>query len=140
MGAKVGYHPDDQMAMGYYPLKTTQAGRQINLQDDMMVLDGNAQGWEMPKNVEQLATSSDDNPFENQAFKTGNTLALQFHPEVTRNILSQWQSDFNSSFGRVGTQSKAELGEGFKVYDPTLKAWYRGVLDGWFANQTHRAT
>lgn len=134
MGAHVGYHLEDKVAMGFYPLVVSQAGQSLGLKNQMMVLDGNAQGWEMPNGVEQLATSTDDNPFKNQAFKTRNTLALQFHPEVTRNILTQWQTDFSSSFGRVGTQSKAELDAGFEAHDAALKAWYRGVLEGWFGN------
>lgn len=134
MGAKVGYHPEDKMAMGYYPLAITEAGQSLGLENRMMVLDGNAQGWEMPHGVDQIATSSDDNPFENQAFKTEKTLALQFHPEVTRNILTQWQTDFNSSFGRTGTQSKAELDAGFDAYDAALKAWYKDMLEEWFGD------
>lgn len=132
IGAKVDFHPQDHMAMGYYPIEVTEAGQTLGLENQMMVLDGNQQGWEMPKGVEVLATATDDNPFKNQAFKTENTLALQFHPEVTRNILSQWQTDFSSSFGRTGTQSKAELDAGFVRHDAVLKDWYRGVLDDWF--------
>ncbi|MEM9574315.1 MAG: hypothetical protein AAF870_03685 [Pseudomonadota bacterium] len=132
MGAKVRYHPNDHMAMGFYPLKATTSGKALNLDDGMMVLNGNAQGWDMPSGVEPLATSSEGNPFENQAFRSDRTLALQFHPEVTRNILSQWQSDFSSSFGRIGTQSKAQLDEGFLTYDTKLKEWYRHALDSWF--------
>lgn len=134
LGARVGYHPEDHMAMGFYSLNTTDGGQTLGLSDGMMALNGNAQGWEMPHGIEPLATSLNGNPFENQAFRTNKTLALQFHPEVTRNILSQWQSDFSSSFGRAGTQSKAKLDDGFVAYDAKLKEWYRGVLDEWFGN------
>lgn len=132
MGARVGYHREDHMAMGFYAISSTADGSTLGLSDGMMVLNGNAQGWEMPRGVTELATAEDANPFKNQAFKSGNTLALQFHPEVTRKILTQWQTDFSSSFGRPGTQSKAQLDEGFEAHDDALKTWYRGLLNTWF--------
>ncbi len=138
LGAKVGYHPENKMAMGFYPLEATRQGRQLGLSDGMMVLDGNAQGWEVPQSATNLATSPGDNPWPNQAFSIGKTLALQFHPEVTRKILDQWQTDFTSSIGRPGTQSKQAMDNGFEAYDADLKAWYKGALDSWLGGQTQR--
>lgn len=132
LGAKVGFHPRDEIAMGFYPLNATPHGQELGLSDGMMVLDGNAQGWEAPHAATMLATSPDENPWPNQAFSIDKTLALQFHPEVTRKILDQWQTDFASSIGRSGTQSKRAMDEGFKAYDAVLKAWYKGALEDWF--------
>lgn len=129
LGARVGNHPDGAMAMGYYDVVPTDEGRRY-VPDGLKVLAGNSQGWDMPFGVTALAHGD---LFANQAFKAGDTtIALQFHPEVTRKILDQWQVEFASSVGRPGTHSLKEQNAGFVEHDAALKAWYAGFLDGWF--------
>ncbi|WP_158284755.1 glutamine amidotransferase-related protein [Oricola cellulosilytica] len=129
LGARVGNHPDGAMAMGYYNVAPTDEGRRY-IPDGMKVLAGNSQGWDMPSGVTALAHGE---LFANQAFQAGETtIALQFHPEVTRKILDQWQTEFADSIGRLGTHSIEEQDAGFDEYDQALKAWYMGFLDRWF--------
>lgn len=130
MGAKVDYHPDRKLAIGYYNVEPTVAGRELGLSRELKVLNGNSQGWDLPRGAELLATS--DIPHPNQAFRHGNTLALQFHPEVTRKILTQWQTEHEDYMRQPGAQGFEEQNAGFDAYDNALKAWYRRVLDGWF--------
>ncbi|KPB01745.1 glutamine amidotransferase-related protein [Ahrensia marina] len=140
MNAKVSYRDDGAMAMGFYGIDAKPAGKALGLNDNMMVLNGNSQTWELPSGAELLATAHDDNPHSNQAFSVGKTLALQFHPEVTRPILTQWQTEFGAYIGRPGTQTKEQQDSGFETYDAKLKDWYRRTLDKWFVNHAHLAT
>lgn len=140
MGAKVSYRDDGAMAMGFYAIDAKPEGKAIGLADDMMVLNGNSQTWTLPAGAQLLATARADNPHINQAFRADKTLALQFHPEVTRPILTQWQLEFGEYIGRPGTQTKDQQNAGFEAYDAKLKAWYRNVLDDWFAGHAHLAT
>ena len=137
LGATVRYAPDDGLSMGFYETKPTQAAAGF-LPEALMTLNGNSQGFDLPAGAALLATS-DETVHPNQAFSYAETtVALQFHPEVTRPILDQWQREFASSIGRPGSRSKAEQDAGFDAHDAALKAWYRGFLDARF--QTHRAT
>ena len=129
LGARVDFHPEDHSTFGFYNLHPTEVGRGY-FPDGLKVLAGNAQGWEMPAGVTPLAHGE---IFLNQAFQAGEkSIALQFHPEVTRKILDQWQGEFSSMIGKPGTQSIAEQNAGFEAHDPALKDWYAGFLDGWF--------
>lgn len=140
MGAKVSYRDDGAMALGFYGIDAMPEGKTLGLADNMMVLNGNSQTWELPAGAELLATAHSDNPHTNQAFKAGKTLALQFHPEVTRTILTQWQTEFGEYSGRTGTQTKDQQNAGFETYDAKLKEWYRSALDMWFGSHAHLAT
>jgi GMP synthase-like glutamine amidotransferase len=42
--------------------------------------------WTLPPKAKEIARS----PIASQAFVCGRTLALQFHPEVDREVLDQW--------------------------------------------------
>jgi len=129
LGARVDFHPEDHSTFGFYDLHPTEAGRAF-FGDGMKVLAGNSQGWEMPAGVTPLAHGE---VFPNQAFRAGETtIALQFHPEVTRPILDQWQDEFASLLEKPGTQTFQEQDAGFAAHDAALKAWYADFLDGWF--------
>lgn len=129
LGATVDFHPKGHVALGYYPLHVTDAGRHW-LPDDLMVLAGNAQGFSCPANATLLATGD---VFPNQAFSYGaKTIALQFHPEVTRVILDQWQDELAGNIGKPGTQTLKEQDRGFERYNGRLTQWYRTLLDRLF--------
>lgn len=129
LGARVDFHPEDHSTFGFYDLHPTEAGRAY-FPDGMKVLAGNSQGWEMPSGVTPLAHGE---VFPNQAFQAGETtIALQFHPEVTRPILDQWQDEFASMLGKPGTHSIGEQDAAFTAHDAALKAWYADFLDSWF--------
>ena len=137
LGATVANNPGDRMTMGYYDLDVTEAGRSF-FPHNLKTLNGNRQSWSLPDGAVMLAHGAADlSP--NQAFAYGDTtVGLQFHPEVTRTILDQWQRLFVASIGHSGAQTKAEQDAGFDRHDAALKQWYCGFLDRWF--QTHRAT
>ena len=130
LGARVGFHPDGHSTFGFYDLYPTDEGR-AHFPPGLKVLAGNTQGWDMPSGATPLAHGQ---VFPNQAFQSGETtVALQFHPEVTRPILDQWQAEFPAMIGKPGTQTIAEQDAGFAAHDAALKAWYADFLDGWFA-------
>jgi GMP synthase (glutamine-hydrolysing) len=129
LGAKVTGHPEGHAAFGYYPLRPTQAGKAVFPQD-LHVPAGNVQGFEVPRSATLLAEGE---VFTNQAFSVGDkTYGLQFHPELTRPILDQWQDILALNYGRPGTQSKESQDANFAAHDGPLHDWYTGFLDGLF--------
>lgn len=128
LGATVRYAPDGGQLMGYY--KTKPADPKSNWFDqEMYVLNGNAQGFDVPATADLLAYS-EETTHRNQAFTYGSkVVALQFHPEVTRAILTHWQTDYAYLLGRPGTQTIEQQNAGFVKHDAALKVWYKNLLD-----------
>ena len=134
LGARVGYHPDGLVALGYYPLRVTKAGTDL-MPDGMMAPCGNAQGFECPVGAELLARGD---VFEHQAFQyERRTMALQFHPEITARILADWKRVLGKNAGKPGAQSLAELDAGFSRHNGKLADWYRRFLDRFFGCDMH---
>jgi GMP synthase (glutamine-hydrolysing) len=130
LGGTVGPHPGGKVALGYYPITATDAGADM-FPDGLMTLAGNEQGFTLPPDAELLAGGP---LFPNQAFRAGDkTLALQFHPEVTRAILDDWQEFLRPNAGLPGTHDDAAQDAGFIAHDPALKVWMRATLDRHFA-------
>ncbi|SDW45696.1 GMP synthase (glutamine-hydrolysing) [Albimonas donghaensis] len=133
LGAKVGPHPEGRLAFGFerlHALPVAPGAAPNPVPDGLAVLCGNAQGFALPEGVEPLAAGRGTWP--NLAFRTGSALALQFHPEVTRPILSTWQAEWPGAHDRPGGQPRATQDADFPRLDPPLKAWLRGMLDARF--------
>ena len=72
---------------------TVVPGAEVGARDGAEVLPGHwfqwhYDGFEVPSGATTLAHS----PVSAQAFRTGRTLAVQFHPEVTDSIVRHWSS------------------------------------------------
>ena len=130
LGATVAPDPQGRIAWGFHEVRALPVPDNP-IPDRLMVLSGNFQGFSRPEGAEMLATA--EGPWPNQAFRVGSALATQFHPEVTRPILEGWQAELAPPVHRPGATPIAEQDAAFAVHDPALKAWYRGLLDRWFA-------
>lgn len=129
-GARVGPHPDGWTEVGYYPLEPTEAGRDA-IPEPMHVYQFHTEGFELPPEAELLATGA---TFANQAFRIGrHTYALQFHPEATVPIFTQWMDEVPEMLERPGAQPREEHLRGARRHDDRLAAWLRGFLPRWLA-------
>jgi GMP synthase (glutamine-hydrolysing) len=128
-GGAVGPHPEGHVALGWYEALPTKAGADL-IPPGLMTLAGNEQGFALPPGADLLASGA---LFPNQAFRIDAMLALQFHPEVTRAILDDWQEVLRANAGRPGTQDERAQNAGFIAHDTALKSWLRATLDRHFA-------
>ncbi len=136
LGAHVGYHDDGHVAFGYYPLDPTDDGLDILPGHDpgppLHVPAGNAQGFDLPAGATLLARGE---VFPNQAYRVGQmTYGFQFHPELTRPILDQWQRVLAGNYGKPGTQTRAEQDALFGRHDARLHDWFTRFLDDVFGD------
>ena len=129
LDARVDWHPERAAAFGYHALKTTDAAQGL-FPKNLHVLSGNAQGFDMPTGVTPLAHAE---TWPNQAFAHKSALAFQFHPEITRGLLDEWQTALADNIGRPGTTGIAQQNADFAAHDPGLKHWYRALLDRHFS-------
>lgn len=90
LGATV-YKSDEQKEFGYFLLKLTDAGTKHPIsyfaESGIHVPESHGDVFELPENVVLLASTE---RCSNQIFKKGNTLAFQFHPEVTAATFQDW--------------------------------------------------
>ncbi len=98
-GGEVG--PADHQELGWHPIELAdgtagglEAGPWFQWHADTFTLPPGA----------RLLARSDVGP---QAFRFGSALALQFHPEVTPEIVGRWAADDPAPLARAGTDATA---------------------------------
>jgi len=135
LGAAIDFHPDGKVAYGYYPLRPTEVGQGF-APEGLHVPAGNAQGFDPPPGAELLAEGE---PFPNQAFRVNEkTYGFQFHPEINRAMLDQWQIKFADNHGKPGAQSRETQDDLHAAHDGALHGWFTGFLDRLFGTANSR--
>ncbi len=87
-----GIYPGEEKEIGWYPLNLTDAGKRSALRyldaKHCSMLHWHGETFDLPNNAVLLASTE---KYTNQAFSYGkNTLALQFHPEITQRAMEKW--------------------------------------------------
>lgn len=132
LGASVSPHHAGACEIGYYPLRATDAGTAL-LPGAWPghVYHWHSEGFDLPRGAELLATGD---VFPNQAFRYGaHAYGLQFHPEVTRDMMSRWTVRGAHMFDRPGAQPGEAHLDGWSRYDSAVCRWLDVFLDTWLA-------
>ncbi|TMJ36542.1 MAG: glutamine amidotransferase [Alphaproteobacteria bacterium] len=128
LGGKVTAHDEGFVEIGYYPLSSTEAGRELG-QWPSQVYHWHREGFTLTQGCELLATGE---TFANQAFRyDGSAYGLQFHPEVTRLMMHRWSVTGAHRFVLKGAQHGSEHLAGQILYDAPVRNWLSGFLDHW---------
>ncbi len=136
LGARVLPHHEGTCEIGYYPLAATDAGEAL-LPWPSHVYHWHSEGFELPPGADLLATGE---VFPNQAFRYGaNAFALQFHPEVTREMMCLWTVRGAQSLSKRGAQPGQAHLDGWQRYDSAVCRWLDGFLDVWLAEEARGA-
>ncbi|WP_020592262.1 glutamine amidotransferase-related protein [Kiloniella laminariae] len=145
LGGKVYRHSRGKKEIGFYQMKR-EKGLEQDVPDFFHDCLGNLpeflfqwheDGFELPEGACNLAGSD---LFPSQAFVCqgegileNKVIGLQFHPEVTREIATVWLDTFPSALEAPGAQSRAEIDQGFREYDPGVDRWAKDFLARWLA-------
>lgn len=120
-GAKVGKAKCKEI--GWYTVRLTKAAKNDPLfkgmNEDMEVFQWHEDSFDVPENGNLLVTSDS---CKNQAIRVGdNAWGLQFHPEMTREMINCWFKDSDNL-----VKDKALLGfyENREVYDAQARLLY----------------
>ncbi|MEI8145487.1 MAG: glutamine amidotransferase [Alphaproteobacteria bacterium] len=128
LGAKVGFHPQGQVEVGYYPLHVTEPAKPLFPWPDH-VYQWHREGFEQPCGSELLATGD---AFEVQAIKVGRSAyGLQFHPEVTHWMMCRWTTKAHERLTLPNAKSRQDHFDGRYMYDPAVRVWLDSFLDHW---------
>ena len=126
--AKVGYHKDNMIEVGYKEIFIDDTCKSIN-NLPKMVYQLHKQGFSLPEGAEKIAYNS---LFDVQAFSMKkNIFAFQFHPEIIENMILRWNSKSIEMLKKKGLQNiNIQLLE-HKKYSSNVKYWFETFLKNW---------
>lgn len=124
LGGQVAPHAEGICEMGYYPLQATAAGAAL-MPWPSHVYHWHTEGFDVPPGAELLATGT---VFPNQAFRAGACWGVQFHPEVTREMMVTWIERGAHRFSRKGAQPGDAHLAGWALHDGAVVTWLDAFL------------
>ena len=133
LGAQVDTHPTDLEEIGYYQVRAAEVGAGL-FPSEMHVYQWHSQGFEIPKDAVLIAEGKD---FPNQAFRWGDrAYGLQFHPEMTAQMIDFWTEQGADLLGGPNVQSREQQLENHHRYRHEVDAWLETFLNNWLATAT----
>ncbi|MGB7084696.1 MAG: glutamine amidotransferase [Phormidesmis sp.] len=128
--AKVMPHAEALEEIGYYSAYATEAGRDV-FPPQLRVYQWHKEGFELPEGAVLLARGDD---FENQAFRWGDrAYGLQFHPEMTAEMVDFWTTQGADLIGAPNTQDRHSQLQGHCLYSADVDRWLETFLKNWLA-------
>ena len=136
LGAKVTPHPEGIREIGYFPIQATSAGKE--LAPLQYVYHWHQEGFEIPAGAVRLAEGE---TFVNQAFRYGETAyGLQFHPEITREMMQFWTTVAADQLSLPGAQPQSQQLQEQTLYGEQGKHWLEQFLSVWLNSPSHRSS
>lgn len=127
LGAKVWLHDRGHVEIGYAEIRPTQAGRPL-FDRSMQVYQWHKEGFDLPAGAELLAAGGE--AFPNQCFRhDDHCYAIQFHPEVTREMMGRWSLGAAQMLDRPGAMARDDQLRLHGIHDPAFEAWTRRFVD-----------
>jgi GMP synthase (glutamine-hydrolysing) len=131
MGARV-YRPESQRGeLGYRRIRPTTAADQLcEVKFPSFVYHWHFDGFDIPLGATRLAEGDDD--FPNQAFiYERNIVGLQFHPEVTYQMMCRWTTRGAAKLGHNGAPPRETHLSGWFQHDGAVDSWIATFLEAW---------
>lgn len=138
LGGVVGFHPAEQVEIGYYPLEPVNGGCSFAPLPPF-VYQWHREGLSLPNGAKCLARSA---AFDNQVFRYGETaFGIQFHPEVTRLMMHRWVVKAAHRLVLPGAEPAEQHLEMNLVHDRAVAAWLATFLRRWMdlAPERHKS-
>jgi GMP synthase (glutamine-hydrolysing) len=128
LGSTVAWHPEDMHEIGYVPVTPTRAWRDC-MAEPMYFYQWHKETFDLPKGAVLLA---EGDRYPNQAFRYGEkSYGIQFHPEVTREIMLRWAGNSGDRLERPEVQSLEQQMAFNTRHEPAIEAWTRRFLAEW---------
>jgi GMP synthase (glutamine-hydrolysing) len=118
-----GVYQGSLKEVGWYPISITPEGQVDSLlgylPERPTVFQWHGSGFELPSGAKRLASSP---YYENQAFRVGrNVYGLQFHLEVTPNMIDRWIDEHSKDLAQVPYVSPEKIRADTESYAPALR-------------------
>ncbi|MEZ5908916.1 MAG: glutamine amidotransferase [Hyphomicrobiaceae bacterium] len=139
LGARVGFHHDDHVEIGYLPIRATDEGRRVCAWPERFY-QWHREGFELPSGGVLLAEGGPGAAFENQAFRYGPAaVGLQFHAEITFAQVHRWTGMSRHRLVLKGARPRHEHIHGHFHHAPHVHAWLDAFLSRWLEGRLDQA-
>ncbi len=138
LGHRVAPHPQGLVEVGFYPIRPTASGREAwpNL-FPTKVYQWHREGFDLPAGATLLAEGDD---FAAQAFRYGRcAYGLQFHPEVTYQMMCRWTTAGCERMALPGAFPRERHFHDWYQHDAAVARWLTVFLERWASDGTPRA-
>lgn len=126
LGSKVYLHDEGHVEVGYTKIHPTGEGRPYFEHSDHFY-QWHKEGFDVPQDARLLASGT---RFPNQAYLYGdNALGIQFHPEITLEMIQRWTAGAAHRMELPGAQPKEAHLKGFEMFGAAIDRWGRATLD-----------
>lgn len=131
LGARIHVGEGKRGEIGYYPLRPTPEADALCAQAfPRHVYHWHFDGLDLPAGARRLADGCERYP--NQAYRYGdNIVGLQFHPEVTYQMMCRWTVSGAHCLTADGARPAHEHLEGWRRYDAAVERWLSAFLGVW---------
>ncbi len=129
LGADVRHNDEGYHEIGYYPVRSTGDGVGL-FADEQMFYQWHGEGFELPAGCELLASGQ---RFHNQAFRYGKAYGIQFHPEMTREMMERWTMFAAHRMVLAGAQPRETHLIGHDNHDGQVEDWTRHFFAHWLS-------
>lgn len=129
LGGEVAPHPDQHVEIGYTKVVPTEAAERDGLFDHAdHFFQWHREGFTVPDGAELLATGT--NSFPNQAYRYGDkAYGLQFHPEITLDMIHRWNMGGGHRMHYPGGQPKRAHLKGWELFNDDIERWTLALFD-----------
>jgi GMP synthase (glutamine-hydrolysing) len=129
LGGQVSLHSEGVKEIGYS--KIQPVSEQAELLGLTHVYHWHQEGFEVPRSAILLAEGQ---VFPNQAFRYGNAYGVQFHPEITHNMIHRWVAAVPDYLTHPGAQTlEAQLHQHLQ-HSTSVEKWLRVFLIQWLCS------
>jgi len=139
LGARVFTYPDQRAEIGYVPIRPCAAAdRLCGERFPRRVYQWHRDGFDLPAGAVLLAEGGETFPI--QAYRYGDkAIALQFHPEVTYQMMCRWTVRGHERLTLPGAQPRQNHLDGWFQFDGTVDRWLTAFLAAWMSNRLPEA-
>ena len=133
LGARVFTYPDQRAEIGYVPIEPCGTADDLCAEPfPRNVYQWHRDGFDVPAGGELIARGGGE--FPAQAYRYGDkAVALQFHPEVTYQMMCRWTTRGHDRLALPGAQPRQSHLDGWFQFDSPVSAWLRAFLPAWMA-------
>jgi GMP synthase (glutamine-hydrolysing) len=132
LGGRVAPHGDGLHEYGFFEVRPTAAGREV-LPGPLHVYQAHYEGFGLPHGAELLMTGE---TYANQGFRYGaNAYGLQFHPEVTPQLMVRWLDEDRDRMDFPGVHSRDRQIADSRRYNEAMGAWFENFLESWLGGR-----
>lgn len=136
LSAKVSSDDQDRVGIGYHPVEPL-----VPVIDGLdwptTVYQWHREGFTLPSGAQLLVRAN--GAFENQAFRYGSGIAIQFHPEISYLQVCRWSGNSTERLAQPCAQDRVSQLRNHIAFAPAVHRWRDAFLKGWTKSSAIRA-